>query len=104
MDSVRLALSMLHKFFVGILGLTVVDLFAFVDFKFLNDIDSSIKTIFVVLGLIFYILAIPHRLKMQKFKQRQKKLDIQKQELDLKIDYEKYDLDKYKRDIGFKDE
>lgn len=103
MVTIKVALSMIHKFFAGILGLTIIDLAAIIDFDFLSDIDDTIKTVFIVLGLIFYILAIPHKLKMQKYKQRQKKLDVQKQELELKIDYEKYDLDKHKKEIGYED-
>lgn len=104
MDGVKLAISMIHKFFAGILGLTVVDLFAVMDFDFLSNIDDTIKTIFIVLGLIFYVLAIPHRLKMQKYKQREKQLDIQRKEMELDNDMDKQDLRKYKNQIGFEDE
>ena len=103
MDGVKLALSMIHKFFAGILGLTIVDLAAVVDFGFLENIDDSIKTIFVVLGLIFYVLAIPHKLKMLKYKQREKQLDIQRKEMELSNDMDKQDLRVYKKEIGFED-
>ena len=96
MGNLKVALSMIHKFFAGILGLTLIDLIAIIDFDFLSNIDNSIKTIFVVLGLVFYILAIPHKLKMLKYNQKEKKLEIQKQELELKIDLEKYDSSKNK--------
>ncbi len=95
---------MLHKLFGGVLGLTIIDLLAIVDFDFLSDIDDTVKTIFVVLGLVFYVLAIPHKLKMQRYKQREKQLEIQTKELDLKERYNKYDLDHHKKEIGFKDE
>lgn len=103
MSNVKLVLSMIHNFFAGILGLTIIDLAAIVDFGFLENIDDSIKTVFIVLGLVFYVLAIPHRLTMQKYKRREKQLDIQQKEHDLSIDMEKQDLDKLKRDIGFKE-
>lgn len=101
MVSLKLAISMIHRFFAGILGLTIIDFMTIVDFDFLEDIDNNIKTIFIVLGLVFYILAIPHKLKMQKYKQREKQLDIQRKEMELSIDMDKQDLDKHKRDIGF---
>ena len=104
MGSVKLALSMLNRFFAGILGLTIIDFLAVFDIGFLSNIDSTIKTIFIVCGLIFYILAIPHKLKMQKYRQREKQLEIQTKELDLKERYNKFDLDTYKREIGHKDE
>ena len=94
---------MIHKFFAGILGLTIIDLATIVNFDFLENIDDSIKTIFIVLGLLFYVLAIPHKLKMQKYRQREKQLDIQRKELELSIDMDKQDLDKHKKDIGFKE-
>tara|TARA_R110000772_G_C13310212_1_gene439962 strand:- start:8761 stop:9087 length:327 start_codon:yes stop_codon:yes gene_type:complete len=104
MGTIKAALSMIHKFFAGILGLTIIDLAAIIDFDFLSDIDDTIKTVFIVLGLIFYILAIPHKLKMQSYKQREKKLDIQRKEMELDNDMDKQDLRKYKEQIGFKDE
>lgn len=104
MGSVKLALSMLNRFFAGILGLTIIDFIAVFDIGFLSDIDSTIKTVFIVMGLVFYILAIPHKLKMQKYRQRDKQLDIQSKELELKEKYNKFDLDLHKKDIGFKDE
>jgi len=104
MSSIRLVLSMLDRLFAGILGLTIIDFIAVFDIGFLSDIDSTIKTIFIVLGLVFYILAIPHKLKMQKYKQREKQLEIQTKELELKEKYNKFDLDLHKREIGYKDE
>lgn len=104
MSSIRLVLSMLDRLFAGILGLTIIDFIAVFDIGFLSDIDSTIKTIFIVLGLVFYILAIPHKLKMQKYKQREKQLEIQTKELELKEKYNKFDLDLHKREIGHKDE
>lgn len=103
MVSVRLALSMINRFFAGILGLTIIDLAAVFDIGFLADIDSTVKTIFIVMGLLFYILAIPHKLKMQKFKQREKQIEIQTKELELKEKYNKFDLDLHKKEIGFKE-
>ena len=103
MSSIRLVLSMLDRLFAGILGLTIIDFIAVFDIGFLSDIDSTIKTIFIVLGLVFYILAIPHKLKMQKYKQREKQLEIQTKELELKEKYNKFDLDLHKREIGHED-
>jgi membrane protein YdbS with pleckstrin-like domain len=94
---------MLDRLFAGILGLTIIDFIAVFDIGFLSDIDSTIKTIFIVLGLVFYILAIPHKLKMQKYKQREKQLEIQTKELELKEKYNKFDLDLHKREIGHED-
>ena len=103
MVTIKLAFSMINKLFAGLLGLTVIDLLAVFDFDFLNNIDSSIKTIFVVLGLIFYILAIPHKLKMQSYRQREKQLDIQRKEMELSNDMDAQDLRKHKEEIGFKE-
>tara|TARA_R110000782_G_scaffold4238_1_gene15045 strand:- start:62 stop:376 length:315 start_codon:yes stop_codon:yes gene_type:complete len=103
MVTIKLALSMIHKLFAGVLSLTIIDLITFIDIGFLSDIDNTIKTIFVVLGLIFYILAIPHKLKMQKYRQREKQLDIQRKEMELSNDMEAQDLRKYKKEIKFKD-
>ena len=103
MSSIKLVLSMLDRLFAGILGLTIIDFIAVFDIGFLSDIDSTIKTIFIVLGLVFYILAIPHKLKMQKYKQREKQLEIQTKELELKEKYNKFDLDLHKREIGHED-
>ena len=90
MVSVRMALSMLNRFFAGILGLTIIDFIAVFDIGFLSDIDSTVKTIFIVMGLLFYVLAIPHKLKMQTYKRREKQLEIQTKELDLKERYNRY--------------
>ena len=103
MDSIRLAFNTLHSLFAGVFGLTIIDVVSLSQFDFLKGIDEDAKHIFIVVGLVYYIVALLHKLKMNKFKRREKQLEFQTKELNLKIEYDKYDLDVYKKSIGFKD-
>lgn len=104
MDTIKLALNTIHSLFASIFGITVIDVLTFSQFDVLKSIDEDAKHVFIVVGFIYYVVALLHKLKMNKFKRRERQLEIQKQELELKINYEKYDLDKHKKDIGFKEE
>ena len=103
MDSVRLALNTIHSFFVSVLGLTVIDVLSISQLDFLKHVDGKMKTVFMVVGFIYYLVAIFHKYKMNKFKRRERKLEIWRKEMELKNDMDKQDLRIHKKEIGFED-
>lgn len=103
MDTVKLAFNTIHSLFASIFGITVIDVLSFSQFDILKGIDDDAKHVFLIVGFIYYVVALIHKLKMNSFKRRERQLEVQSQELELKIKYEKYDLDKHKKDIGFKE-
>jgi hypothetical protein len=103
MDAVKLAFNTIHSLFASIFGITMIDVLSLSQFDFLKKVDDDAKHLFLIVGFIYYVVALLHKLKMNGFKRRERQLEVQSQELELKIKYEKYDLDKHKKEIGFED-
>ena len=83
MANAKIVLAYLENFVLGIFGLTVMDIMAFMDIDFLSSIDVALKNIFVILGVIYYLLRLPFKYYELKAKKRADKLanDIKEQDL-----------------------
>lgn len=74
----RQILSILDKLFIGIWGFTLIDLIPFASTEPFSEIDSTIKTIMAVAGLVYFCITIPHKIRMQKIELKLKKEELSK--------------------------
>jgi hypothetical protein len=89
MANMKLIFKIFDVFFMSIWGLTVVDLIKVTSqTEILLNIDTKIKTIMALVGLIYFLIQIPHKLKTQKqdriLKEEQIKKIKRENELDKK--------------------
>lgn len=85
MASLRLFFKFMDVLFISVWGLTIMDLLKISNVTAYSSIDNWIKTLMAVLGLIYLVISIPHKIKMQRLDREKKQEEIEK----LKIENEK---------------
>lgn len=85
MASLRLFFKFMDVLFISVWGLTIMDLLKISNVTMYSSIDNWIKTLMAVLGLIYLVISIPHKIKMQRLDREKKQEEIEK----LKIENEK---------------
>lgn len=85
----KMIFTYLEKFTLGIWGLTVMDLLAFIDLDSITSFDAEIKSIFAFVGLIYLLMQLPFKFMELKSKKRLNDLenDLKEQELKFKQKY-----------------
>lgn len=78
MATIKILLNMLDIFFLSIWGLTIIDLLKIADGGDFSNLDSWIKTLMAVVGLLYFIISIPHKIKMQRLDRKLKEEEIEK--------------------------
>lgn len=79
MANMKLIFKIFDIFFVSIWGLTIMDLIKITTkSEALLNIDTTIKTIMAIVGLIYFLIQIPHKIKMQKLDREFKEKEIEK--------------------------
>ncbi len=86
MAAIRLLFNILDVFFLSIWGLTIIDLLKLADGNYYADLDNWIKTLMALAGLIYFLITIPHKVKMQKLDRKLKEEQIEKLEIENKKD------------------
>jgi hypothetical protein len=75
-------LQLFDTFLAAIWGLTIVDLFLFVDLS-KYDVDDGIKTLLAIAGLIYLVgVKIPHEYQNNKLNRQIKKEELEKIEME----------------------
>lgn len=82
MASLRLFFKFMDVLFISVWGLTIMDLFQVSNIAAYSSIDNWIKTLMAVLGLIYLVISIPHKIKMQRLDRRKKQEEIEKLEIE----------------------
>lgn len=82
MATIRLLWNILDFFFLSIWGLTIIDLLKLADGNTYANLDDWIKTLMALAGLIYFLITIPHRIKIQKLDRKLKKEQIEKLEIE----------------------
>ena len=70
---------------LSIWGLTIIDVLKIVDGGYAS-IDNWIKTLMALAGLIYFLITIPHKIKIQRLDRKLKKEQIEKLEIENKKD------------------
>lgn len=79
MANMKLFYRIFDIFFVSIWGLTIVDLIKITTkSETLLNIDNTIKTIMAIVGALYFLIQIPHKIKMQKLERELKEEQIEK--------------------------
>ncbi len=86
MATIRLLWNILDIFFLSIWGLTIIDILKLADGNSYAGLDDWIKTLMALVGLIYFLITIPHKIKMQKLERKYKKEEIEKLEKENKED------------------
>ncbi len=84
MAAIRLFFNILDVFFLSIWGLTIIDLLKLADVNTYTNLDDWIKTLMALAGLIYFLITIPHKVKMQKLDRKLKEEQIEKLEIENK--------------------
>lgn len=80
MAAIRLLFNILDVLFLSIWGLTIIDLLKLADGNYYVDLDDWIKTLMALAGLIYFLITIPHKIKMQRLDRKLKEEQIEKLE------------------------
>lgn len=82
MANLKIIYRILDTFFLSIWGLTLIDLVPLtaVDNVVVSytSIDTIIKTLMALVGFIYFVVTIPHKLKMQKLDRKIKQEELEK--------------------------
>jgi len=84
MATIKLLLNMLDYFFLSIWGLTIIDILKIADGGTYSSLDNWIKTLMALAGLIYFLITIPHKIRMQKLERKEKQEQIEKLEIENK--------------------
>ncbi len=86
MATIRLLFNILDIFFLSIWGLTIIDLLKLTDVNYYANLDDWIKTLMALAGLIYFLITIPHKIKMQRLDRKLKEEQIEKLKIENKKD------------------
>ena len=84
MANVRVIWVYMENFVLGVFGLTAIDMMAIIDTDFLKSLDGNIKNIFLILGIVYYLLRLPFKFYELRSKKRADKLANDMKEWELK--------------------
>jgi len=82
MATIRLLWNILDIFFLSIWGLTIIDVLKIADGNSYTNLDSWIKTLMALAGLIYFLITIPHKIKMQRLDRKMREEEIEKLEIE----------------------
>lgn len=82
MATIKLLWNILDIFFFSIWGLTIIDVLRIADGGTYSGIDNWIKTLMALAGLIYFLITIPHKIKMQRLDRKLKEEQIEKLEIE----------------------
>ena len=85
MATIKFLWNILDGFFLSIWGLTIIDVLKLADGGY-SSIDNWIKTLMALAGLIYFVITIPHKIKIQRLDRKLKKEQIEKLEIENKKD------------------
>jgi len=83
MGKIKWVYDSLNGLFISIWGLTIIDLIPFLKPDIFSSFDGIIKTFMAFAGLVYFVITIPHKIKMQKLARKQKQLEIKDLEKDV---------------------
>ncbi len=83
MATIKFLWNILDGFFLSIWGLTIIDVLKLAEGGY-SSIDNWIKTLMALAGLIYFIITIPHKIKIQRLDRKLKKEQIEKLEIENK--------------------
>lgn len=96
MNNIKFMYNTIEGLFAGVLGLTLIDLIPLFGSDILSDVDSVVKTLMAVCGLIYFAMKGVHNYKMNTLERDSKRTEnkIKLEELEaLEMENEKKTID-----------
>ena len=78
MGTIKLFWNILDIFFLSIWGLTIIDILKMAEGNYYASLDNWIKTLMALAGLIYFLITIPHKIKMQRLDRKMREEEIEK--------------------------
>lgn len=78
MTKLKALYNLLDTVFLGIWGLTIMDLLPLFQVDLFSTLDNTIKSLMALVGFIYFIVTIPHKLKMQRLERKIKEEELEK--------------------------
>ena len=78
MATIKLLWNILDIFFLSIWGLTIIDILKMAEGNSYANLDNWIKTLMALAGLVYFLITIPHKIKMQRLDRKMKEEEIEK--------------------------
>ena len=78
MSKLKFLYNLLDTIFLGVWGLTIMDLVPLLNVEIFDSIDGVIKTLMAFVGLLYFIVTIPHKIKMQRLDRKIRKEELEK--------------------------
>lgn len=78
MGTIKLFWNILDIFFLSIWGLTIIDILKMAEGNYYANLDNWIKTLMALAGLIYFLITIPHKIKMQRLDRKMREEEIEK--------------------------
>lgn len=78
MTKLKAIYNLLDTIFLGIWGLTIMDLLPLFQVDLFSTLDNTIKSLMALVGFIYFLVTIPHKLKMQRLERKIKEEELEK--------------------------
>lgn len=78
MTKLKALYNLLDTVFLGVWGLTIMDLLPLFQVDLFSTLDNTIKTLMALAGFIYFLITIPHKLKMQRLERKIKEEELEK--------------------------
>ena len=69
--------KLIDFFFLSVWGLTLMDLIPLISINFLDDLDGIIKTLMALSGFLYFVITIPHKVKMNRLEKKIKEEELE---------------------------
>lgn len=78
MSKLKAIINFLDTFFLSVWGLTLMDLLPLIDLDLFSSLDNTIKTLMALAGFVYFVITIPHKLKMNKINRKIRQEELEK--------------------------
>jgi len=78
MSKLKAIINFLDTFFLSVWGITLMDLLPLIDLDLFSSLDNTIKTLMALAGFVYFVITIPHKLKMNKINRKIKQEELEK--------------------------
>lgn len=76
MAKIKILIKFLDYFFGSVLGLTIIELLPMLNLNIFDTVDGALKGFLALAGLLYFLISIPHKFKMQKLERQMKEEEL----------------------------
>ena len=82
MEKISEIFKVIDLFAFSFLGVTVLEMIPLMSFSFLDNLDGIVKSIMTFAGMLYFVISIPHKIKMQNLEKKIKQEELEVLEFD----------------------